>query len=101
MQKLLYDNDTLIYSTHNEGKSVVAERFIKTLKGKTYTKLPANDKKSCLDYLNKLVDQDNNACHRSIGIRTIDADYSALTEEIESSQKAPKLNVGDRVRTTK
>ena len=101
MQKLLYDNDTLIYSTHNEGKSVVAERFIKTLKDKTYTKLPANDSKSCLDYLNKLVDQYNNVCHRSIGMRTIDADYSALTEEIELSQKAPKLNVGDRVRTTK
>ena len=35
MQKLV-DNDILMYSTHNEGKSVVAERFLKTLKGKIY-----------------------------------------------------------------
>ena len=36
MQKWLYD--ILMYSTHNEGKSVVAERFINTLKGKIYKK---------------------------------------------------------------
>ena len=35
MQKWLDDDDTLMYSTHSEGKSVVAERFIRTLKGKT------------------------------------------------------------------
>ena len=38
MQKWLDDNDILMYSTHNEGKSVVAERFVKTLKGKIYNK---------------------------------------------------------------
>ena len=38
MQKWLNDNDILMYSTHNEGKSVVAERFVKTLKGKIYNK---------------------------------------------------------------
>ena len=37
MQKWLDDN-ILMYSTHSEGKSVVAERFIKTLKGKIYIK---------------------------------------------------------------
>ena len=38
MQKWLNDNDVLMYSTQNEGKSVVAERFIRTLKSKIYTK---------------------------------------------------------------
>ena len=38
MQKQLHENDILMYSTHNKGKSVVAERFIKTLKGKIYQK---------------------------------------------------------------
>ena len=33
-KKWLKDNDIEMYSTHNEGKSVVAERFIKTLKNK-------------------------------------------------------------------
>ena len=45
MQKWLDDNDILIYFTHNESKSVVAERFIKTLKRKIYKKMTANNKK--------------------------------------------------------
>ena len=35
-KKWLKDNDIIMYSTHNEGKSVVVERFIKTLKNKIY-----------------------------------------------------------------
>ena len=34
----LYKNDILMYSTHNEGKSVIVEKFIKTLKAKIYKK---------------------------------------------------------------
>ena len=36
IQEWLDINDVLMYSTHNEGKSVIAERFIKTLKAKIY-----------------------------------------------------------------
>ena len=39
MQKWLDDNDILMYSTHNEGTSIVAERFIKDLKGKSNIKI--------------------------------------------------------------
>ena len=46
-----------MYSTHNEGNSVIAERFIETLKAKVYKKKTANDSKSFLSYLNKSVDQ--------------------------------------------
>ena len=46
-----------MYSTHNESNSGDAEKFIKTLKGKFYNKLTANDSKSYLGYLNKSVDQ--------------------------------------------
>ena len=45
---------------------MIAERFIKTLKGKIYKKITANDSKSYLPYLNKLVDQYNNTHHHSI-----------------------------------
>ena len=38
MQKWLDNNDILIHSTHDEGKSVIAKRFIKTLKTKIYKK---------------------------------------------------------------
>ena len=41
-----------MYSAHNEGKSVIAERFIKTLKSKIYKKMTANDKKSYLIWIN-------------------------------------------------
>ena len=55
-----------MYSKHNKGKSVIAERFIKTLKAKIYKKTTANNSKSYLLYLNKLVDQYSNTYHNSI-----------------------------------
>ena len=36
MKSVLHNNDIEMYSTHNEGKSVIAERFIGTLKNKIY-----------------------------------------------------------------
>ena len=60
----------LMYSTYNEDKSVIAERFIKTLKNKIYKEMTANDSKSYLSYLNKLVDHCNNIYHHSINKKT-------------------------------
>ena len=91
--KWLDDSDILIYSTHNEGKSVVAERIMRTLK--------ANDSKSYLGYFNELVDEYNNTYHRSIVKKPIDDDYSALTGEIETNPKPPKFKVGYRIRIIK
>ena len=73
MQELLDNNSILMYSIHNEDKSVIAERFIKTLKTKIYKKMTANDSKSYLPYLNKIVDQYNNTCHHYIGKKHINA----------------------------
>ena len=42
MHECLDNNDILIYSTHNQGKSVICERFIKTLKAKVYKNMAAN-----------------------------------------------------------
>ena len=100
MQEWLNNHDILMYSTHNEGKSVIGERFIKTLKSKIYKKMTANDSNSYLPYLNKLVNQYNNTYHHSINKKPINADYSALTEKIETNLKAPKFKVKDRVRIT-
>ena len=55
-----------MYLTHNEGKSVTAERFVKTLKIKIYKKVTANKSKSYLAYLKKLVYEHNNTYHHSI-----------------------------------
>ena len=100
-QEWLDNNDILMYSTHNEGKSVIAERFIKTLKSKIYKKMTANDSKSYLPYLNKSVDQYNSAYHHSINKKPTNADYSASTEKIEINPKAPKFKVNDRKRIAK
>ena len=89
MRKWLDNNDILMYSIHNEAKSVVARRFIKTLKVKISEKMIANDSKSYLGYLNKLVDVHNNTYHGSVSKKPIDAGYSVLTKEIELSNKAP------------
>ena len=101
MQECLDNNDILKYATHNEYKSVIAERFMKALKAKIYKKMTANDSKSYLSYLNKLADQYNNTYHHSINKIPIKADYSAFTEKIETHSKAPKFKVNDRVRITK
>ena len=42
-----------------------------------------------------------NTCQNSIGKKSVDSDYSALAEEIETNPKAPKFKVSDSVRTTK
>ena len=101
MQEWLENNNILIYSTHNEGKSGIAKRFIKTLKAKIYKQMTANDSKSYLAYLNKLVDQYNNTYHHCIDKKPINADYSALTEKNETNLKAPKFKVNDIVRISK
>ena len=101
MQKWLGENYILMYSIHDEGKSVVAERFIKTLNGKIYKIMAANGSKSYLNHLNKLVDECNNIYHCSVCKKPIDTAYSALTGDIKSSHKAPKFKVGDKVRIFK
>ena len=78
-----------MYLTYNKGNSVVAERFIRTLKGKIY---------NYLRYLKKLVDQYNKSWHYSVGKKPIHADCFALSKEFESRHKACKFEVSDRVR---
>ena len=101
MQQWLNNNDILMYSTRNEGKSVIVERFIKTLKSKIYKRIAANDSKYCLPYLNKLVGEYNNTYHHFVNKKPINADYSDSAENNESNPKAPKFKVNDRARVTK
>ena len=57
MKSWLQDNGIEMYSTHNEGKSVVAEIFIRTLKNKIYNYTTSLSKDA---YINKLGDIVNN-----------------------------------------
>ena len=60
--------------------------------------MTADDSKSCLSYLNKLVDQYNNTYHHVIGKKIFNAHYCALTENIKTNPNAPKFILNDRVR---
>ena len=56
----LKQNDTEMYSAFNEGKSVVAERFIKTLKNKIYKHMTTVGENVSFNVLNDVVDKYNN-----------------------------------------
>ena len=72
MKSWLQDNDIVLYSTHNEGKSVVVERFIKTLKNKSYKYMTSVSKNVYIDKLDDIVNEYNNTYHRTIKVKPID-----------------------------
>ena len=61
-----------MYSTHNEGKSVAAERFIRTLKNKIYKYMTSISKTVYIDKLDDIVDKYNNTYHSTIKMKPID-----------------------------
>ena len=65
-KKWLKENDIIMYSTHNEGKSFVLERFIRTLKNKIYKHMTAISKNDYFDVLDDIVGEYNNTYHRTI-----------------------------------
>ena len=69
-KKWLKDNDIEMYSTHNEGKSVVAERFIRALKNKIYKHMTAVSKSVCIDKLDDILNEYNNA-YRTIKVACV------------------------------
>ena len=71
-EKLLSDNDINMYSTYNEGKSVVAKRFIRTLKNKLYKHMTATGKNVYYDVLDDVVNNYNNTKHSTIKMKPID-----------------------------
>ena len=59
-KKWLKDNDIEMYSIHNEGKSVAAERFIRTLKTKLYKYMTSISKNVYISRLDDIVSEYNN-----------------------------------------
>ena len=61
-----------MYSTHNQGKSAVAERFIRTLKSKIYKYMTSISKNVYIDKLDDIADKYNNTYHTTIKMKPID-----------------------------
>ena len=101
-KKCLQDNDIVMYSIHNEGKSVVAERFIRTFKSKIYKYMTSISKNVYIDKLDDIVDEYNNIYHTTIKMKPIDVkDSTYINADKEINNKDPKFKVGDHVRISK
>ena len=74
-----------MYLTHNEGKPVVAERFIRTLKNKIYRHITTISKNVYFDVLNDIVDEYNNTYHKTIKMKPIDVESDSFAEYNEES----------------
>ena len=68
----LEKNEIEMYSTHNEGKSVVVERFFRTLKNKIYKHINSKSKNVHIDKLDDIVNEYNNTYRRTITMKPID-----------------------------
>ena len=60
-----------MYSLYNEGKSVVVERFIRTLKNKIFEHMTAFSKNVCFDVLDDIVNEYDNTVHGTIKMKSI------------------------------
>ena len=100
-EKWLSDNDIIMYSTSNKGKSVVAERFIRTLRSKLYKHMTATGKNVYYDGLDDVVNKYNNTKHSTIKMKPIDVRDNKRVYIDEHNEKRSRLKVGDRVRISK
>ena len=98
----LKDNDIEMYLIHNEGKSVAAERFIRTLKNKIYKYMTAISKNVYIYKLDDIVNEYNNTHHRTIKMKPVDVkDNIYIDFEREVNNKDPKFKIGDHIRISK
>ena len=101
-KSFLKENYIEMYSTFNEGKSVVAERFIKTLKNKIYKHMTTIGENVYFNDLDDIVKKYNSTAYSSIKMKPKDvADYSFVEYSEETNEKDPKFKVGDSVRISK
>ena len=96
-KKWLKDNDIEMYSAQNEGKSVVVERFIRTLKNKIYKHITAVSEN--VYRMDDIINEYNNTYHRTIKMKPSEAkDNTYIDSFKEVNDKDPKFKVDDHVR---
>ena len=101
-KKWLQDNDIVMYSARNEGKSVVAKIFIRTLKNKIYKHMTSISKNVYIDKLHDIADEYNNTYQTTIKMKPIsvkDNTYINIGKELNDND--PKFKVSDHVRISK
>ena len=97
-KKWLQGNDIAMYSTHNEGKSVVAERFNRALKNKIYKCMTSISRNVYIDKLDDIVNKYNNTHHKTIKMKPTDVkDNTYINIDKEVNDNDPKFKVGNHV----
>ena len=108
LKGVLEANDVMLYSTENEEKSSVVERWNRTMKNIMWKYFTANSTQKYIDVLPSMVDKYNSTYHRSIMLTPSDARnpknyqhvYNALYGIVRKSTST-KFQVGDKVRITR
>ena len=91
-----------MYSTNNEGKSVIPERFIRALKNEIYKYITSISNNVYIDELDDIVKEYNDKYHTSIKMKPVDVtDNTYIDFKKEINNKDPKFKVGDYVRISK
>ena len=102
MKLWLEKNDIEMYSTHNEGKSVVAEKFTRSLKNKIYKNMTSISKNVYIDKLDKIVNNYNNTYHRTSKMKPTDVKSNAyINSSKDTNDKDAKFKIGVIVRISK
>ena len=102
MKLWLEKNNIEIYSTHNEGKSVIAERFIRTLKNKIYKYIASIWKNVHIDKLDDIVDEYNSTYNSTVKMKAVDVNWSSYIDSSkENNNKGTWFKIGDIVKTSK
>ena len=110
VNQLLSKKNIKLYSTENEEKSSVVERFNRTIKEKMWKMFSANNNTIYIDKIGELLKNYNSSVHRSIKMAPIFASdiknsnrvfANLYSDEIYTPVKKPKFKIGDKVRISK
>ena len=100
LKSWLHDNE--VYSVHNKRKSVVAKRFIRTLKNKIYKYMTSISKYVYAGKLHYIVSKCNNTYHSTITMKPVDVKSTTYIKfNKENNKENSKFKVGDQVRISK
>ena len=102
MKSWLEKNDIEIHSTDNEEKSVIAKRFIRTLKNKIYKYMTSISKNVYINKLDNIVNKYNNTNRSTIKMKPLDVKSNTYIDSSkENNNKDPKFKIGNIVTITK
>ena len=91
-----------MYTAHVEEKSVVTERFIRTLKKKIYKYMTSISNSVYIDKSNDVLKECSNTYYTTIKMKPIDVKSSTYIDfAVETNDRNPKFELGDYVRTSK